>query len=122
MTKQELNVKLEEYRNGFRTLPQETQAERIYQLACQVIHDAMIDYVGLTTESDKHGLPKYLFKKSVIMQDLKNQDIMALSNGANEMAAAMLLENPEQVKQNLRQMAYEVKVVKVETYDTPQYR
>ena len=122
MTQQEIKAKLEEYRQGFKRLPQETQAERIHQLACRVVLEAMVDYLGETTVSDRQSLPKYIFDKSVIMKDLKGAIIMAKSDGANEMAIAALRNNPEAVRKNIRQMSYGCDFIKVETHDKPQFR
>ena len=122
ITAAELKVKIKEMREGFKKIPQEIQEERIHQLACQVIHEAVVDYVGETTSSDKQGLPKYLFNKSVILKDLETQIIMAHSNGANEMAIKALKNMPEKVKENVQKMSYSYDVKKVAIYDKPQFR
>ena len=122
MTKQELNIKLEGLRQGFKNLPHETQEERIYQLVCQIINEAATDYVGESTPTDRQGIPSYICDQSTIIEDLRNQPIMAYSKGMNEMVIHMLLNNPEQVKNNIHNMSYGCEVVKVETYDKPQFR
>lgn len=122
MTNKELIAKNKEYSEGFKNLPRETQAERIHQLACRVIHEAMADYVGESTPSDKQGLPKYFFNKSVILNDLKTQVIMVHSNGANEMAITALKNNPKKVKQNIHKMSYGCEIRKAVRYGTPEFR
>lgn len=111
MTNKELNTKLEKMRRGFKNLPHQTQAERINQLACKVILEAVADYTHESTLSERQGLPKYFFDKSVILRDLETQKLMAHSNGANFMAINALKDNAYQVKENIRKMAYNAEEV-----------
>ena len=103
-------------------LPAETQSALFHQLMCAVLHEAIDDYVGTTPLNIKKIMPKYFFSKSVIMKDLKSPRMVALSSGMSETVAMHLRDNAAQIKTNMQNMAYEVKVTKVETYDTPQYR
>lgn len=116
----EINVQV--MRDECKKLPAETQSALFHQLMCAVLREATDDYVGATPSTIKKSMPKYFFNKSVIMKDLKNPRMVALSNGMSETVAMHLRDNAAQIKTNIQNMAYEVKVTKVETYDTPQYR
>jgi hypothetical protein len=122
MTNQELNAKLEEFRKGFRRLPQATQEERFHQLMCRVAHEAVIDYVGETPEGSKLGLPKYLFNKSVIIKDLENPHLSALSNGVTVGVAMRLKTNAEQIKKNVQNMSKDCDLIKVPVYGKAEFR
>lgn len=115
-------MKLNAMRAECRQLPAETQSALFHQLMCAVLHEAVDDYVGTTPSMIKKSMPKYFFNKAVIMKDLKNPRMVALSSGMSETVAMHLRDNAAQIKTNIQNMAYEVKVTKVETYDTPQYR
>lgn len=114
------NVK--EMRIKCRELPAETQSALFRQLMCAVLSEAVEDYVGTTPQAIKKVMPKYLFKKSVIMQDLNNPKMIALSDGLSLTVAMQLKNNLKQVESNLASMDGECNIIKVETYDTPQYR
>ena len=103
-------------------LPAETQSALFHQLMCAVLREAIDDYVGTTPSMIKKSMPKYFFNKSVIMKDLKGPRMVALSSGMSETVAMHLRDNAAQIKTNIQNMACEVKVAKVDTYDTPQYR
>lgn len=124
MKTKEIEAKLQEMREGFPRLPQQTQSERIHQLACRVIFESMLDYVDKTPMSDKQGLPKYFFNKSTILNDLASQTIPAASNGANDMAISALKNNPQQVKENIDKISYshDIETIKVETYGKAEFR
>ena len=117
-----MKITVKEMRIKCRELPAETQSALFRQLMCAVLSEAVEDYVGTTPQAIKKSMPKYLFKKSVIMQDLNNPKIVALSDGMSQTVAMQLQNNIKQVEKNLASMAREYNVVKVETYDTPQYR
>ena len=122
MTAQELNVRLAELREGFRKLPQQTQEERFHQLMCRVAHEAVIDYVGETPEGSKLGLPKYLFNKSVIIKDLENPHLSALSDGVTVGVAMHLKTNAEQIKKNVQDMSKDCDLIKVPVYGKAEFR
>jgi hypothetical protein len=117
-----MKTNIEKMRQEAKSIPTETYHANFNQLMCAVVHEAMVDYVGLTTPSDKQGLPAYLFNKPIIMKDLLKQDMVSLSNGASVMAAKALKDNAKQVKKNIQNMHKYYELIKVETYDTPQYR
>lgn len=116
------NITVKEMRAKCKQLPIETQSALFRQLMCAVLNEAVEDYVGTTPQAIKKSMPKYLFKKSVIMQDLNNPKIVALSDGMSQTVAMQLQNNLKQVEKNLASIAREYNIVKVETYDTPQYR
>ena len=116
------NVNVKAMRESCAKLPSETQSSLFRQLMCAVLSEAVEDYVGTTPQAIKKVMPKYLFKKSVIMQDLNNPKMVALSDGLSLTVAMQLKNNLKQVENNLASMTREYNVIKVDTYDTPQYR
>jgi hypothetical protein len=113
---------IEKIRMEAKNIPSETYHKNFHQLMCAVAHEAIVDYVGETNPSDKLGLPAYLFNKSVIMKDLLNPDMIALSDGVSEMVASKIKENAKQIRKNIQSMSYRYDLIKVENYDAPQYR
>jgi hypothetical protein len=116
------NVTVKEMRAKCKELPIETQSALFRQLICAVLNEAVEDYVGTTPLTIKKLTPKYFFDKSTIMKDLKSPRMVALSSGMSETVAMHLRKNAAQIKVNMQKMANEVKVMKVEIHDTPQYR
>lgn len=115
-------INLQSMRDECKKLPIETQSALFRQLMCAVLNEAVEDYVGNTPESVKQAMPKYFFNKSIIINDLNKPKMVALTNGMSLTVIKQLKDNPEQIKENLSKMSKTYDLVRVDTYDTPQYR
>ena len=108
----DLRKELTVMRNNFKQLPQEIQEGLMRNLMCAVLHEAIIDYSGLTPVSVKKVMSPSRFDQKVILKDLHHPLVVALSNGMSETIATMLQENPERIKQNLKEMGEKEDVCK----------
>ena len=115
-----INVK--EMRKECKKLPQETQAGLFRNLMCAVLNEAVEDYVGKTPLGVKKVMPKYFFNKSTIIKDLKDQRMVALTDGMSVTVACNLQSNSKQIAENIEKLSKEYAIVKVDTYDAPKYQ
>lgn len=90
-------------------------------LMCAVLIQAVKDYVDETASTNKLNLPEYYFDKDVIINDLKSDRIVALTNGLSLTVAHALQTNSDQIKENLQNIIEDFDLAKVEMHDTPQY-
>lgn len=116
----EINVQV--MRDECKKLPAETQSALFRQLMCAVLNEAVEDYVGNTPLLVKKIMSKYFFNPTTIMKDLNSPRMVMLSGGMSQTVAMHLKNNPEQIKENLIKLDKEYDIIKVDTYDTPQYR
>lgn len=116
----EINVQV--MRDECKKLPIEIQSALFRQLMCAVLNEAVEDYVGNTPLLIKKTMPKYFFNSATIMKDLHSPRMVVLSDGMSQTVAMRLKNDTEQIKDNLAKLAKEYDVVRVGTYDTPQYR
>lgn len=116
----EINVQT--MRDECKKLPIETQSALFRQLMCAVLNEAVEDYVGNTPLLIKKSMPKYFFNPATIMKDLQSSRMVTLSDGMSQTVVMHLKNNPEQIKENLTKLAKEYNIIKVDTYETPQYR
>jgi Mg-chelatase subunit ChlD len=89
---------------------------------CAVLNEAVEDYVGKTPASVKKVMPAYLFNKSTIIKDLKDQRMVALTDGMSITVADNLKTNAKQIAKNIEKLSKEYAIVKVDTYDSPKFQ
>lgn len=115
-------INVREMRKICKRLPQETQAGLFRNLMCAVLNEAIEDYVGKTPLSIKKVMPAYLFNKSTIIKDLKDQRMLSLTDGMSATVADNLKSNAKQISQNVEKLSKEYAIVKVDTYDSPKFQ
>ena len=89
-------------------IPEKTaiKEKRTYNLICAVLLQAVRDYCDETPVTVKEQMPKYYFDKDIILSDLESPEMVALSNGMSLTVASALRRNPEQIKENLKDVLW----------------
>ena len=89
-------------------IPQKTaiKEKRAYNLICAVLLQAVRDYCDETPFAVKGQTPKYYFDKDIILSDLESPEMVSLSNGMSLTVASALRRNPEQIKENLKDVLW----------------
>lgn len=103
-------------------LPVETRQKLFRNLMCAVLLEAAKDYCGEAALTNQQHLPRYIFDKDTIIEDLKSERMRALTDGMSVTVADVLLEHGGKVKANLQEMVEDFQLIKVDNYDKPQYR
>lgn len=80
----------------------------IRNLFCAVLFTAVEDYCGESSDTDRNGLPDYIFDKSVIRADLRKPRLVSLTDGMSITVLNALKSNPSKVKENLKKVMYNV--------------
>lgn len=80
--------------------------KRTYNLICAVLLQAVRDYCDETPTTVKEQMPKYYFDKDIILSDLESPLMVALSNGMSLTVASALRNNPDKIKENLKNVLW----------------
>lgn len=115
-------IDIHEIREAGKQIPYDQKVKLVRNLMSVVLLEAVKDYCGEVSENKKHGLPKYYFDKSTILRDLKSERLIRLSDGLSLTVAHQLKTNEAAIIENIKTIVDDCNLVKVETYDTPQYR
>lgn len=94
----------------------------IHNLFCAVLLETVKDYCGETSKTIRRSVSGRYFDKPTILKDLRSDWLVSVTNGLSLTVADQLEANGARIKANLQNMVIDFDIIKVHTYDKPEFR